>query len=47
MFRMLSAVKLNDNPWFEGGEVNDECFDWLLPAELDIFKLAVSQRAPE
>jgi len=43
---MLSTVKLYDNTFFKGYKVNDVCLDWLLPAELDTFKLAVSQIPP-
>jgi len=39
---MLSAVKFNDNPRIERDEVNYVCFNWLLPSELDSFKLTVS-----
>jgi hypothetical protein len=46
-FRMLPAVKLYDNPFLEGHEVNNVCFNRLLPAELDAFKLTVSQVPPE
>lgn len=47
IFRMLSTVKLNDNPFFERDEVNNVFFNHLLSAELDTFKLTVSQIAPE
>jgi len=46
IFRMLSAVKFNDNPCVEGDEVNYVCFNCLLPAKLDAFKLTVSQMPP-
>ncbi len=44
---MLSAVKLYDYPFIEGNEVNNIRFNWLLPAELDTFKLTVSQITPQ
>lgn len=37
---MLTTIKLNNNFLFKGYEVYDVCFNRLLPAELDTFKLA-------
>jgi len=42
IFCVLSAVKLYDNPFFKGHEVNNICFNRLLPAKLDTFKLTIS-----
>ena len=47
IFRMLSTVKLNDNFFVKGDKVCDVRFNRLLPAELDTFKLTVSQVGPE
>jgi hypothetical protein len=44
---MLSAVQLYDNPRIEGNKIYNVCFNWLLPAKFDTFKLTVSYIPPE
>ena len=46
IFCVLSAVKFYDNPFVKRYKVNNICFNRLLPAKLDAFKLTVSQIPP-
>lgn len=42
IYRMLTTVKLNYNSLVKRDKVYDVCFDGLLSAELDTFKLTVA-----
>jgi hypothetical protein len=44
---MLSTVKPDNNSFIEGHEINNVCFNRLLPTKLDPCKLTVSQILPE
>jgi len=44
---MLATVKLYNNPFVKGNEINNIFFNRLLPSELGAFKLAVSQVTPQ
>lgn len=47
IFNMLPSVKLDDNSFFKRHKINNIGFNWLLPAKLDVRKLAILQIAPE
>jgi len=44
---MLATVKLYNNPFVKGNEINNICFNRLLPSELGAFQLTVSQIPPQ
>ena len=47
LVRVNGSVDLDDEPRFVAIEVYNEGSDWLLPAELEVSQLSISQRAPK